>query len=207
VIVKDKVYAIYRITGIEAEGTGQSLGSEEYKKLDAKRNKKPQRICRKFQLQPIASISIGRSIHGWEGRWIMPVQRYNDSFFNEIEIDSPENLDLETAEQSFQTQITASLRDESSNRIRRLAQAPKIPQRVVRITFDYLRNPDVVVEVLLRAMGSCEACSNKAPFVRRSNSTPYLEVHHKKPLAEGGEDTIENAIALCPNCHRKAHYA
>jgi len=26
------------------------------------------------------------------------------------------------------------------------------------------------------------------------------------PLSEGGEDTLENAIALCPNCHRKMHY-
>jgi 5-methylcytosine-specific restriction protein A len=33
-----------------------------------------------------------------------------------------------------------------------------------------------------------------------------LEVHHKKQLSEGGEDTVENAIALCPNCHREAHY-
>jgi len=33
-----------------------------------------------------------------------------------------------------------------------------------------------------------------------------LEVHHKVPLAEGGDDTVENAIALCPNCHRHAHY-
>ena len=25
-------------------------------------------------------------------------------------------------------------------------------------------------------------------------------------LLEGGPDTVENAIALCPNCHRKQHY-
>jgi len=28
-----------------------------------------------------------------------------------------------------------------------------------------------------------------------------------KPLAEGGSDTILNAAALCPNCHRAAHLA
>ena len=33
-----------------------------------------------------------------------------------------------------------------------------------------------------------------------------LEVHHTKPLAEGGEDTVNNAEALCPNCHKEAHY-
>ncbi|MGE8574311.1 MAG: HNH endonuclease signature motif containing protein [Burkholderia contaminans] len=24
-------------------------------------------------------------------------------------------------------------------------------------------------------------------------------------LADGGEDTTENAVAVCPNCHRRAH--
>ncbi|SFB88291.1 HNH endonuclease [Marinospirillum celere] len=51
-----------------------------------------------------------------------------------------------------------------------------------------------------------QACGTPAPFNRKSDGTPYLEVHHKTPLALGGEDTVENAIALCPNCHRKAHY-
>lgn len=31
------------------------------------------------------------------------------------------------------------------------------------------------------------------------------DVHHRKPLARGGRNTIENAIVLCPNCHRIAH--
>ncbi|MGH8437576.1 MAG: HNH endonuclease [Pseudomonas sp.] len=32
------------------------------------------------------------------------------------------------------------------------------------------------------------------------------EVHHKVRLADGGLDTVENAIAVCPNCHRQAHF-
>lgn len=71
----------------------------------------------------------------------------------------------------------------------------------------FQRNPDVVAEVLFRANGHCEHCGNPAPFTRRTNGSPYLEVHHTKSLVEGGEDTVENATALCPNCHRKSHYA
>lgn len=44
-----------------------------------------------------------------------------------------------------------------------------------------------------------------APFKRESGS-PFLEAHHVRRLADGGEDTIENAVALCPNCHRELHY-
>lgn len=36
---------------------------------------------------------------------------------------------------------------------------------------------------------------------------PYLEVHHVMPLACHGSDTPSNAVALCPNCHRRCHYA
>jgi 5-methylcytosine-specific restriction protein A len=28
-----------------------------------------------------------------------------------------------------------------------------------------------------------------------------------KTLAQGGSDRVQNAIALCPNCHRALHYA
>jgi len=41
--------------------------------------------------------------------------------------------------------------------------------------------------------------------IAQARGTPYLEVHHRVPLAENGEDTVENAVAICPNCHRKAH--
>lgn len=35
---------------------------------------------------------------------------------------------------------------------------------------------------------------------------PTLEVHHLRRLADGGSDTVANAVALCPNCHREIHY-
>lgn len=69
----------------------------------------------------------------------------------------------------------------------------------------YRRNPYVVVEVLERANGFCERCKSHAPFTRATDKTPYLEVHHKIHLAHDGDDTVENAIALCPNCHRELH--
>lgn len=74
----------------------------------------------------------------------------------------------------------------------------------IRIVFN--RNPDVVAEVLTRANGKCEGCSKPAPFKRKKDNSPYLEVHHKIPLAKDGEDKVENAIALCPNCHREKHH-
>ena len=55
-----------------------------------------------------------------------------------------------------------------------------------------------------RANGICQLCGNPAPFMR-SNGEPYLESHHIKWLSKGGEDTIRNTVALCPNCHKRLH--
>ena len=80
-------------------------------------------------------------------------------------------------------------------------------QKVKVVSYAYSRNQFVRELALRRANGSCERidCPNPAPFQRIDGRT-FLEVHHTVPLAEGGPDTIENAIALCPNCHREAHY-
>ncbi len=66
---------------------------------------------------------------------------------------------------------------------------------------------DVAVKawVLQQAKGRCEACGQPAPF-NGSDDQPFLEVHHVRHLADNGSDTVTNAVALCPNCHREAHY-
>jgi len=102
--------------------------------------------------------------------------------------------------------IVKSRKDGKDARLKRLAEATKKPASVKVTSVAFLRNSDVIVEVLERAGGKCEGCLQDAPFLRAKDNTPYLEVHHKKPLSEGGEDTVDNALALCPNCHRKMHH-
>ena len=66
------------------------------------------------------------------------------------------------------------------------------------------RDPDVWKFTLRRADGTCELCESPAPF-NTPEGRAFLEVHHVKPLAEEGPDTVDNTVALCPNCHREAH--
>lgn len=56
-----------------------------------------------------------------------------------------------------------------------------------------------------RANSICEGCLQDAPF--ESKNGPYLEVHHLTRLADEGPDIPKNVIALCPTCHRRAHYS
>ena len=93
--------------------------------------------------------------------------------------------------------------------IERLASAGTTnpPKQVQVLSREFQRNQYVAAATLLRAGGKCEMCGSVAPFFRRSDGTPYLEVHHKIQLSNGGLDNLSNTIALCPNCHRRAHYA
>lgn len=106
----------------------------------------------------------------------------------------------------FDAEVEKSKLDTHENRAKRLEKAPKMPEASYRLVKTYKRNPDVVAEVLFRANGKCESCKKDAPFKRKRDLTPYLEVHHIKQLSSGGEDTVKNAIAVCPNCHRERHY-
>jgi 5-methylcytosine-specific restriction protein A len=103
-------------------------------------------------------------------------------------------------------QVQKSQRLDPVARQLRLAGAPTQPKKQRAITTVFKRNPDVIAEVLFRANGICEGCHETAPFERKADGTPYLEVHHKLPLSKGGPDTVENAVALCPNCHRREHF-
>jgi len=82
---------------------------------------------------------------------------------------------------------------------------PIIPEKVIIQSTAFKRNQFVVIETIERANGKCELCCKDAPFVKIKDKTPFLEVHHVNPLANGGEDTLNNTVALCPNCHREAH--
>jgi 5-methylcytosine-specific restriction protein A len=79
------------------------------------------------------------------------------------------------------------------------------PRTTEIITSQYVRNAEVVAWVLDLANGVCECCGKASPFLKEGG-TPYLEVHHLKRLADSGSDTISNAIAACPNCHRELRY-
>lgn len=82
----------------------------------------------------------------------------------------------------------------------------KNPLVVTSTSSSFSRDLSVKAWVLKRSNGICEACGESAPFFY-SFDLPFLEVHHVRHLADGGSDTTSNAVALCPNCHRRLHYS
>lgn len=99
--------------------------------------------------------------------------------------------------------------DERTRRLRRkivtgIPKGVEFPKHAQASTTSFCRDPLVKAWVLNNANGVCEGCKSPAPF-KAIDGFPYLEVHHIRPLSEGGSDTIDNTMALCPNCHRRCH--
>lgn len=82
----------------------------------------------------------------------------------------------------------------------------EMPVQSASKAVSYERDPKVVAWVEKRAAGRCELCGDDAPF-KRADGSPFLEVHHIVPLGKTGKDTVFNAAALCPNCHRACHHS
>jgi len=119
---------------------------------------------------------------------------------------------IEEMRSDFQQKVEDSQNMSLNERIVKISDSVSdMPKLKKEIIYSYSRSPHVVAQALFRAQGKCEKCGKNAPFLRKSNGTPYLEVHHKIPLSEQNNndsslDTLENVLALCPNCHRKAHF-
>lgn len=69
----------------------------------------------------------------------------------------------------------------------------------------YLRDPKIRKRVLEIANGYCECCGVEG-FLTESGHH-YLETHHVVGVSERGPDSVSNVVAVCPTCHRKAHFA
>ncbi len=152
-------------------------------------------------------------LFGGTANWVRhPTKRVDDTRFFEL-LDELSNPGIRSTEIDAFLGVLMNF-DEFSSREIRSAQAGDLtnvsgrrqPKRFAVTTTVYERDPKVAAFALQRANGICDDCRNPAPFARSKDGTPFLEVHHRITLADGGPDTPDNTIALCPNCHRKRHY-
>lgn len=88
--------------------------------------------------------------------------------------------------------------------LKRAKQSGKKAGNRIVLTTQFDRSVWVSEYTKRQANGFCQLCNQKAPFNNKVGE-PYLETHHIVWLSEGGEDSIQNTVALCPNCHRKMH--
>lgn len=129
--------------------------------------------------------------------WMFPLQILN----KEIIVYEKELKNLQSDKEERVEKETKVL---SLDELEKLARKAKVVGSRKTYTKSYTRDPYVAAYVKRRAKGICDLCEKKAQFNDKKGN-PYLECHHVEFLSEGGEDTIENTVALCVVCHKKQH--
>lgn len=104
--------------------------------------------------------------------------------------------------------IDEYIRGLSINKLKEIAQKKETmkPKNYISEVKQIERSPYIAEYAKRRANGICQLCNKPAPFNNPKTGEPYLESHHVVWLSQGGSDTIDNIVALCPNCHKKLHY-
>ena len=108
----------------------------------------------------------------------------------EIETDTPKELDTETLYQRAKGNSSSESGKRKTTRAKRIV---------------YPRSEIVKEYALDVADGLCQGCDEPAPFTGKDGD-PFLEIHHLYRRSDGGPDHPDNVVALCPNCHRRAHH-
>jgi 5-methylcytosine-specific restriction protein A len=150
------------------------------------------------------NISYVLSLHGRE--WLSglpPARNVGTNVAAEIELILSE-IENRAAKSSiaFEASVETKLANPKSSKPSGNTQ----PQKISTNSTEFERCAEVKAWILNNSKGICENCNSPAPFVTSSGRF-FLEVHHVRPLADGGSDRIENAVAICPNCHRGFHHS
>ena len=141
---------------------------------------------------------------------IRPDREGNDRsvFVFHLDINSaPVTNEISDPKPIYGSKEPKTLKKKNIKELREAALAQKQPNAGAKEKreLSYYRSQALKLYVLARSKGICEGCKCDAPF--KTKSGPFLECHHVYRLADGGPDHPENVVALCPNCHRRAHYA
>jgi len=111
------------------------------------------------------------------------------------------------AVESSELEPEESLRQLTLDQLRRAALQDSAPTRDAKTRLTIYRRRSVAIKMFARAraQGVCEGCESPAPFLDDAGE-PFLEVHHVRRLSDGGPDHPDSVVAICPNCHRRAHH-
>lgn len=138
-------------------------------------------------------------------------KRSGDVASEEAGSTSPTESSRSTSSAKAETSYSNSESSTDTDELRKQAvesaveEVPEEASTVQHETPTYNRSQAVKEYVKARAGGVCEGCGEPAPFTSKTGE-PYLHAHHIHELSDGGSDTPDTVVALCPNCHYRVHH-
>ena len=149
------------------------------------------------------TTELQKDVNGKDRRvfvfWLRPVSGVvpspADSVFREIEFERSQKLERRSIEELEQHIAKLSL-----------VISTRGPRNglVVRLGLEYVRYKKIIAMLKEAYERRCQVCHSEN-FV--TNHGFYSEVHHLIPWAISHDDSRENLVVVCANCHRKFHHA
>ena len=99
------------------------------------------------------------------------------------------------------TAVLETLHERSHTIGQRLARLPAgllHPEKTTQTVTAWQRDPAVRAWVLRRADGACEYCSDPVQYA--DTHSTFLKLFNPRSFITGGPDSVDNTVALCPNC-------
>ncbi len=98
-----------------------------------------------------------------------------------------------------------STRVDLFSRLRELNQTMQDvnPERLKQLIDITIRNDSPIVQALKVAAGFQCQFPGCTANIQRKDGTPYVEVAHIEPVANGGKSVLGNLLVLCPNHHKE----
>lgn len=200
-IVRDRVHAVYRITGVLEKGLSIDICSPEYKAFEKSRKTsngkpKPVRECRKYSLVVVQSGATGAQIEGWAGREIMPVQRSHDSFFDTIRV-----LAAPLPRTAWGTNTPDLEWVEGTRKLRLHLARERAPGLSEAKRQEFIAQHGRLY---------CERCQmDPVQHYGTPLAASCIEVHHSvvavSAMKPGHVTKLADLKCLCANCHRLEH--
>jgi hypothetical protein len=190
VIVHNVVSAVYRVFGVEAEGTFDALATHALRQFDIDCNLyKKDQPTRRFKMIPVPCTATNATITGWEGKERNPIIRSNAGFFQKIKVDLPDGVRL------TEEAVTSGKLFEGA---------------VCRVTVNaYERNLMARSQCIAHHGPTCVVCGFSFGAVYGSLAEGFVHVHHVKALSEIDReyevDPVADLKPVCANCHAIIH--
>ncbi|EIJ42124.1 putative restriction endonuclease [Beggiatoa alba B18LD] len=154
-------------------------------------------------------IRMGREIIPYltqNGKIIFATDGYDIFIFNLSKL-AGLNMDDNAIREAIYEQINIGFLEEGIPTTRQITTTDEPTQQITTTITTFRRNNKINVYVKRKAGYKCQMPNCDYEGFDMPSGKKYIEVHHLVPLAEGGTDSLENTVAVCPTCHRKLHYA
>ena len=130
--------------------------------------------------------------------FIIAVYQGQELISDYLQIESFEN-GLEQHEIEHSTEIDSNERDKDDLYKKIVDCEIDKSEKIIINGKAYKRHNYLMVQIKKYRDYKCQFCSTR---ILKANGSYYIEACHIKAKSEGGKDSLNNILVLCPNCHK-----